>query len=81
VIYIPLDCVQSNDSISYVYTGSSRKQVIPGPSNENEVIIRAGLEAGEDVYLVPPSDAENSRLIRLAPDVIDKLRHEENPTR
>jgi multidrug efflux pump subunit AcrA (membrane-fusion protein) len=77
VLFIPLDCVQSNDSMSYVYAGGSRKQVILGPSNENEVIIRAGLQAGEEVYLVPPSDAENSRLIRLNPDIIQKFRHEE----
>jgi len=77
VLFIPLDCVQSNDSMSYVYAGSSRKQVIPGPSNENEVIIRAGLMVGEEVYLVPPTDAEKSRLIRLDADIIEKFRHEE----
>jgi multidrug efflux pump subunit AcrA (membrane-fusion protein) len=74
VLFIPLDCVQSNDSISYVYAGSYRKQVILGPSNENEVIIRAGLEAGEEVYLVPPADAEKNKLIRLDPAVIEKFR-------
>ncbi len=77
VLFIPLDCVQSNDSISYVYAGSSRKQVILGPSNENEVIVKAGLQAGEEVYLVPPADAENSRLIRLDPGIIEKFSHEE----
>jgi HlyD family secretion protein len=77
VLFIPLDCVQSNDSMSYVYSGGSRKQVILGSSNENEVIIRAGLQAGEEVYLVAPSDAENNRLIRLDAEVIEKFRHEE----
>ena len=77
VLFIPLDCVQSNDSMSYVYSGSSRKQVILGPSNENEVIVRAGLQAGEEIYLVPPSDAENSKLIRIDAEVIEKFRHEE----
>jgi HlyD family secretion protein len=77
VLFIPLDCVQSNDSMSYVYTESSRNEVILGPSNENEVIIKAGLAAGEEVYLVPPSDAEKSRLIRLDPELIGKFRNEE----
>jgi HlyD family secretion protein len=77
VLFIPLDCVQSNDSISYVYRESSRNEVILGPSNENEVIIKAGLAAGEEVYLVPPSDAEKSKLIRLDPEVTEKFRHEE----
>jgi multidrug efflux pump subunit AcrA (membrane-fusion protein) len=79
VLFIPLDCVQSNDSISYVYSGSSRKEVILGPSNENEVIIKAGLTEGEEVYLVPPADAEDSRLVRLSPDVVKKFREEAAP--
>jgi HlyD family secretion protein len=78
VLSVPLDCVQSNDSISYVYTDGYRQQVILGPSNENEVVIRAGLKAGEEVYLVPPSDAESGKLIKLDKEVIEKLRTEEN---
>jgi multidrug efflux pump subunit AcrA (membrane-fusion protein) len=74
VLFIPLDCIQSNDSLSYVYAGNYRKQVILGPSNENEVIIRAGLEAGEEVYLVPPADAEDHKLIRLDPEIQDKFK-------
>jgi HlyD family secretion protein len=77
VLFIPLDCVQSNDSMSYVYTDNSRKEVILGPSNENEVVIKAGLAAGEEVFLVPPSDAEKNKLVRLDPEVIEKFRHEE----
>jgi multidrug efflux pump subunit AcrA (membrane-fusion protein) len=76
VNYIPLDCVQSNDSISYVITSSSRRQVVLGPSNENEVIIRAGLEKDEEIYLVPPSNAESYKLTRLDPEVIEKLNQE-----
>jgi hypothetical protein len=72
--------LQSNDSISYVYSGSVKKQVILGPSNENEVIIREGLEAGEEVYLVAPSDAENFRLVRLDEAIIGKYRSDEKNT-
>ena len=77
VLFIPLDCVQSNDSLSYVYAGSYRMQVLLGPSNENEVVIKAGLQAGEEVYLVPPADAEDYKLIRLDPEVINKFRQED----
>jgi len=77
VLFIPLDCVQSNDSISYVYASGNRQQVILGPSNENEVIIQAGLEKDEEIYLVPPSDAESFRLIKLDPVIIEKFRKEE----
>jgi HlyD family secretion protein len=78
VLFIPLDCVQSNDSISYVYAGSYRKQVILGPSNENEVTIRAGLEEGEEIYLVPPSDAESGKLVKLDEEILKKFGTEEN---
>jgi HlyD family secretion protein len=77
VLFIPLDCVQSNDSMSYVYGGKNRKQVILGPSNENEVIVKAGLEKEENIFLVPPSDAENGKLVKLDQEVIDKFRKEE----
>jgi len=80
VRFIPLDCVQSNDSISYVYTSGYRQQVILGQSNENEVIIKAGLEKDEEIYLVPPSDAENFRMIKLDPDIIEKFRKEDQQT-
>jgi len=78
VLFIPLDCVQSNDSLSFVYSGNNKKQVILGASNENEVIVRTGLEEGEDIYLVPPADAENYRLIRLDKDIVEKYHHEED---
>lgn len=77
VMFIPLDCVQSNDSLSYVYSEGNRLQVILGPSNENEVVIKAGLEIGDEVYLVPPSDAEKGKLIRLDQDVLEKYRNED----
>jgi HlyD family secretion protein len=76
VLYIPLDCVQSNDSLSYVYTDGEKRQVILGPANENEVIIRAGLEKDEEVYLVAPSKAESYSLVKLDPKVIQKYKEE-----
>lgn len=76
VLFIPLDCVQSNDSMSYVYTNGEKQQVILGPANENEVIIRAGLEKDEEVYLVAPSKAESFRLVKLDPEVVEKYKEE-----
>jgi multidrug efflux pump subunit AcrA (membrane-fusion protein) len=78
VLFIPLDCIQSNDSISYVYSGGYRKQVILGLSNENEVVIKAGLESGEEVYLVPPSDAESGKLIKLEKAILEKFRENDD---
>ena len=78
VLYIPLDCVQSNDSISYVYVTGAKRQVILGQSNENEVIVKAGLEKDEEIYLVPPSDAESYDLEELDPAILEKFLREES---
>ena len=77
VFYIPLEAVQSNDSVSYVYMASVKKQVIVGQSNENEIIVKEGLKAGDEVYIVPPADAEDYRLVPLDPAIIDRYRLEE----
>jgi multidrug efflux pump subunit AcrA (membrane-fusion protein) len=77
VLYIPLDCVQSNDSISYVYVPGAKKQVILGQGNENEVIVKAGLEKDEEIFLVPPSNAESFRLIKLDKETLEKYKVEE----
>ncbi len=57
VLFVPIECIHSNDSLSYVYKGWDKQQVILSKSNENEIIIRAGLKKGDDVYLVPPEGA------------------------
>ncbi len=77
VLHIPLDCVQSNDSITYVYTDHTKKQIITGISNENEIIVKEGLKAGDEVYLVPPSDAEDYSFDYLDPSIIEKYKAEE----
>ena len=77
VLYLPLDCIQSNDTISYVYKSGQKVQVILGQSNENEVVIREGLEKDEMVYLVPPSDAENFSLKTLDPEVLARYKAQE----
>jgi hypothetical protein len=58
-VFVPIECVQANDSITYVYKGSRKHQVIPGKSNENDIVILAGLDEGDKVYLQPPSSADN----------------------
>ncbi|HSG68700.1 MAG TPA: efflux RND transporter periplasmic adaptor subunit, partial [Bacteroidales bacterium] len=71
VLYIPIECVQSNDSLSYVFQGHSKQQVILGKANENEIIIRAGLEEGDEVYLVPPEGASNFSLNPLDTAIVN----------
>ncbi len=74
VLYIPIECIHSNDSLSYVYMGRSKQQVILGKANENEIIIRAGLEEGDNVYLVPPDNASDFDLVPLDTAVVNHFR-------
>jgi len=75
-LFVPIECVHTEDSISYVVSGSTRKQVIVGKSNENEIIIKAGLEEGDDIYLVPPEGYNEFRLSKLPADIIEKHKKE-----
>jgi len=77
VLFVPIECVSSNDSISYVYFSGKRKQVIPGLSNESSIIIKEGVKKGDNIYLVAPSGAEEWDIIFLDEEIIEKYREEE----
>ena len=72
VLYIPIECIQNNDSMSYVFTSRNKKQIISGKSNENEIIIKAGLEKNEMIYLISPEASEDYDLILLDSATIKK---------
>jgi multidrug efflux pump subunit AcrA (membrane-fusion protein) len=63
-IYIPLECVQAGaDSIPFVYKRNKTKQIVVlGEQNDKFVIVRQGLEPGQDVYTIPPEEPEKFRL-------------------
>jgi hypothetical protein len=65
VTYIPLESVQSGtDSIPFVYKKNGARQIVVlGESNENNVIVEQGLEAGTPVYLSTPEKPEGFKLI------------------
>ncbi len=71
-MFVPIECVHTEDSLTYVVDGSIRRQVIVGKANENEIIIKAGLDPEEEIYLLPPEGYEEFRLVRLDQDIIDK---------
>jgi multidrug efflux pump subunit AcrA (membrane-fusion protein) len=78
VTYIPLESVQAGaDSIPFVYLKNGNKQVVVlGESNENNVIIEKGLEAGTQVYLSTPAKVENFKLVgqELIPVIRERAR-------
>jgi len=73
MLFIPIECVSANDSISYVFRKGNRHHVIPGRSNESEIIILAGLEAGDEIYLVPPKSAEEWSIKYLDEEIVEQF--------
>ncbi len=64
-LFIPIESVFTNDSLSFVYLadGKNTKQIIePGEENENFVVVRKGLEEGQQIYLTEPENAEDFAL-------------------
>jgi len=61
-LFMPIECVHNNDSLSFVYKDHRRQQVITGKSNDEDIIIRKGLKEGDEVYLYPPKGAEEWKL-------------------
>jgi len=61
-LYVPIECVHNNDSLSFVYLDHRKQQVVTGKSNDEDIVIRRGLKKGEEVYLYPPKGAEDWKL-------------------
>ena len=59
VLYLPLEGLHANDSLTFVYTKNRQKRVVvTGETNENSIIIEQGLKEGDAVYLSTPSDPD-----------------------
>lgn len=81
-VYIPIECVQAGiDSIPFVYRKNGVRQiVVPGESNDKNIIIEKGLEAGSSVYLVNPEKPEKFRIEgqELVPVIKERMRKPES---
>jgi len=66
---VPLEALNSVDDVPYVYKRSGvrivMQEVETGVMNDNEVVILKGLEAGDEVLLVPPPNAVRLTPVRL----------------
>jgi HlyD family secretion protein len=64
-VFIPTECVQASaDSIPFVYSKNRTKRIVVlGESNDKNVVIEKGLEAGSSIYIIPPEDPENFKLV------------------
>ena len=78
VTYIPLESVQAGtDSIPFIYTKSGARQIVVlGESNENNVIVEQGINAGDLIYLNTPEEpGKFSKL--LGDDLIAVIKEKE----
>jgi hypothetical protein len=75
---LPIESIFSNDSISFVYKkeGGSlvKQQVIIGQSNENEIIVKAGVKENDEVSLMPPENETHMKLVTLPKEIITKYK-------
>ncbi|MCB9234309.1 MAG: HlyD family efflux transporter periplasmic adaptor subunit [Bacteroidia bacterium] len=69
VVYVPLECLHSEDSISFVYKkeGGSlvRQEVKVGMINENEAVIQQGLTEEDEIFLSMPEMPEGPEMVKL----------------
>jgi len=76
VMFVPIEAVVSNDSTTYVFRkdGSRiiKQQVIAGESNDNEIIIRTGVNENDEILLMPPENADKIKLTELPPMELKK---------
>jgi len=69
VLFIPIEALHSNDSVSYVFKEvgmrTTKKQVKPGQTNNNEIIILEGLQKGDEVLLTIPENHADLKIVPL----------------
>ncbi len=72
VQWVPVEAVVSEDSLTFVYkrTGRSivKQEVRTGAMNDSDVVITAGLAAGDVVLLTPPEKTAALPVVRLGDD-------------
>ncbi|MCP4310761.1 MAG: HlyD family efflux transporter periplasmic adaptor subunit [Bacteroidetes bacterium] len=73
VLFVPLEAVHANDSLTFVFTRKGDKQVVVlGESNENNIIVEMGLKKGELLYLSQPGDTESFKYAGL--DLMEEIK-------
>ena len=77
VLSVPLEAVNSQDSISFVYLASGgrpvKREVVTGAMNDGAVVIVHGLREGDRVLLSPPADGA-SLATEMLPDSLRPVR-------
>jgi len=59
VLYVPLEALNTKDSIQYVYASGKKVEIETGESNNESIVVTAGVKAGDEIYLFPPEGASD----------------------
>ncbi len=62
VKYLPIEAIYSQDSIPFVYTKNAKQVVLLGETNENQIVVEQGLNAGDKVYISVPENADTWKM-------------------
>ncbi|WP_240509485.1 efflux RND transporter periplasmic adaptor subunit [Geofilum rhodophaeum] len=76
-LYLPLEAVFKTDSTRFVYTRNpdlQRQIIATGSENANFVVVKQGLEEGQDVLLNEPAEAEELPLVGV--EIYEVLKQE-----
>lgn len=69
VLFVPIEAVNALDTVNYVFKQAQnrviRQQVITGRRNENQIVIKEGLNEEDIVLLTIPSEPESLRFYAL----------------
>lgn len=71
VLFVPLEALNTEDSIQFVYTKSGKQQIETGESNNESIVVTRGLESGDQIYLFPPEGADRWSL-ELLPELSEE---------
>lgn len=77
-VYVPLETVFEFNGLDVVYKkaglGVERQQVWLGSMNENDVVVRAGVEEGDEMLMSMPTDTAGLKFNPLPEDVLEEIR-------
>lgn len=77
-VYVPLETVFEFNGSDVVYKKAGlsieRQQVWLGSMNENDVVIKAGLEQGDELLMSMPMDTAGLKFVPLEEEVLDEIR-------
>jgi len=59
VIYIPLECLNTEDSTQFVFLKGRKQEVETAESNAENIVVKRGLDTDDEVYLFPPEGSED----------------------